>query len=71
MARKKKLTSKKRKQTGGGCKNCLMITLMIFIALIYISGVFDYGETIDDITTYKEEQLEIVEDLGIGYVEKN
>ena len=70
MARKKKLTSKKkRKQVGGGCRNCLMITLMIFIALIYISGVFDYGETIDDITTYKEEQLELVEDLGIGLIE--
>lgn len=63
----KKIRKKKRKQKGGG--NCIMITLMIFIAMIYISGIFDYGQTIDDYITIDEEGLGLAEDLGVSLVE--
>jgi hypothetical protein len=72
MARRKYLTqkrSRKKKQTGGNCRNCLMITLMVFIALIYISGIFDYGKTIDDYITINEGGIELAEQLGVGLIE--
>ena len=72
-SKQKKLTKRKRKkkikQYGGNCKNCLMITLMIFIGLIYISGIFDYGQTIDDYITIDEDGLDIAEELGVGLIE--
>lgn len=46
-----------------------MITLMVFIAMIYISGIFDYGKTIDDYITIDEDGLDLAEDLGVSLVE--
>jgi hypothetical protein len=69
MARNKQLTRKKRKQMGGNCRNCLIITLMVFIALIYISGIFDYGKTIDDYITIDEDGFELAEQLGVSLIE--
>jgi hypothetical protein len=42
---------------------------MIFIAMIYISGIFDYGETIDDYITINEDGIQLAEDLGVSLVE--
>ncbi len=42
---------------------------MIFIAMIYISGIYDYGQTIDDYITIDENGLELAEDLGVSLVE--
>ena len=63
----KKRIKKKRNQNGGG--NCFMITLMVFIAMIYISGIFDYGKTIDDYITIDEDGLDLAEELGVSLVE--
>ena len=49
------------------CQDCLLITLMVFIAMIM--NIFNYGKTIDEIITYRENQLELVEDLGVGLIE--
>ena len=57
------------KQSGGNCRDCIMITLMVFIALIYISGIFDYGNTIDDYIKITENNLDVAQDLGISLVE--
>ena len=65
----KKRNRKKIKQIGGNCNNCLIITLMVFIGLIYISGIFDYGQTINDYITINEDGLDISEDLGVGLIE--
>jgi hypothetical protein len=47
-----------------------MITILVFIALIYqLSGIFDPGKTIDDIKIYKKDQLKLVENLGVGLIE--
>ncbi len=69
MARNKQLTRKKRKQMGGNCRNCLIVTLMVFIALIYISGIFDYGKTIDDYITIHQDGVELAEQLGVSLIE--
>jgi len=65
----KKRNRKKNKQIGGNCNNCLIMTLMVFIGLIYISGIFDYGKTIDDYITVDEDGLDIAEELGVGLIE--
>ena len=57
------------KQRGGNCRDCIIITLMVFIALIYISGIFDYGNTIDDYIKITEHNLDIAQDLGVSLVE--
>ena len=57
------------KQSGGNCRDCIMITLMIFVSLIYISGIFDYGNTIDDYNKISEDNLDIAKDLGISLIE--
>ena len=68
-ARKARKSRKKRNQRGGNCNNCLMITLMVFIALIHLSGIFDYGKTIDDYIKIGEDELDIAEQLGVGLIE--
>ncbi len=57
------------KQRGGNCRDCIILILMVFIALIYISGIFDYGKTIDDYIKITEQNLDIAKDLGISLVE--
>jgi hypothetical protein len=49
--------------------NFKYIVLMVFIGLIYISGIFDYGKTIDDYITIDEDGLDLAEDLGVSLVE--
>lgn len=51
------------------CQSCIIYTLMVFIAMIYISGIFDYGKTIDDYITVDEDGLDIAEELGVSLVE--
>jgi hypothetical protein len=46
-----------------------MLTLMIFIGLIYISGIFDYGKMIDDYIKIDEDGLYVAEKLGVGLIE--
>lgn len=67
LTKKKKRKKRKINQSGGG--NCFMLTLMVFIAMIYISGIFDYGKTIDDYITINENGIELAEDLGVGLIE--
>ena len=35
---------------------------------IYISGIFDYGQTINDYITIDEDGLDIAEELGVGLI---
>jgi len=42
--RKKTKKKRKKKQSGGNCINCMTITLLFFIGLIFLTGVFDYGK---------------------------
>ena len=49
--------------------SCITSILMVFIVLVYISGIFDYGKTIDDYITINEDGLDIAEKLGVGLIE--
>ena len=69
LTKRKKINKLSNLQSGGNCNNCLMITLMVFIAMIYISGIFDYGKTIDDYINIDENGLDISEELGVGLIE--
>jgi hypothetical protein len=58
-----------KKTKKNSCQSCIIYTLLVFIGLIYISGIFDYGKTIDDYITVDEDGLDIAEELGVGLVE--
>lgn len=60
-------TYKQRKR--GSWKTCITSILMVFIVMVYISGIFDYGKTIDDYITINEDGLDIAEKLGVGLIE--
>ena len=49
--------------------SCITSILMVFIVMVYISGIFDYGKTIDDYITINEDGLDIAEKLGVGLIE--
>ena len=51
------------------CQSCIIYTLLVFIGLIYISGIFDYGKMINDYITVDEDGLDISEELGVGLIE--
>jgi len=67
--RKKTKKKRKKKQSGGNCINCMTITLLFFIGLIYLTGVFDYGKTIDDYIKITDTDMGVSESLGVGLIQ--
>jgi hypothetical protein len=58
-----------KKTKKNSCQSCIIYTLLVFIGLIYISGIFDYGKMINDYITVDEDGLDISEELGVGLIE--
>ena len=67
--RKKTKKKRKKKQRGGNCINCMTITLLFFIGLIYLTGVFDYGKTIDDYIKITDTDMGVSESLGVRLIQ--
>ena len=60
---------KQHKSKGDSQKTYITVILMVFIAMIYITGIFDHGKTINDYITINEDGLDIAEKLGVGLIE--